>query len=57
MGIQNSSSKKAFDHRSYLDEWETIDHISNFNLVKNIRNGMLGEARKYKLDPNYDPHE
>lgn len=37
MGIQNSLTQKNIEQSGYLDEWETIDHMSNFNLVKNIK--------------------
>lgn len=57
MGIQNSFPQKNNSNKGYLDDWETIDHLSNFNLVRNIRTNELGEARKYKLDPCYDSHD
>lgn len=43
------------NEKHYLSQWQTIDHLKDYNLVRNTRTYILGESRKYKLDPKYDP--
>ena len=50
------SSKSEPDKKnSLLDNWETIDHLRDFNIVRNKTNGAIGEVRKFKLNPAFDP--
>ena len=37
------------------DDWVTIDHLSNYNIMRHKNTGRYGEIRKFRLDPEHDP--
>lgn len=58
MGSSNSKSKDSsvLPHKNKIQEdWETIDHMNDYNIVRKKDQQIIGELRKFKLDPIYDP--
>lgn len=39
------------------DDWGTIDHLSNYNIIRHKDTGRYGEIRRFKLDPKYHPDD
>lgn len=55
MGASSSQQKQPEGKNSLLEDWETIDHLRDFNIVRHKQDGRIGEVRKFKLNPALDP--
>jgi hypothetical protein len=42
MGVQESTANNKIENKGYFEGWESIDHLFDFDLVKNLQTNELG---------------